>query len=319
MYLTEYGLPLRFDPFPDESGLGYCLRVLSRNGTDFHGLRRLLRISEATPFNRSHALEMAKFFQVSIPWLQDAFPESHKVRKGARSFFSHQVFAHNHLRIHSPQVCVRCIHRYGYCRGAWELSLGSVCSEHRCTLTICCQECGQALRWDRPSIDVGHCGHYIKPGADQKTVTDELLDWQNFVNRKFLLDGNFVCENSPSWQRILQPMTLGGMFIVVTAFGCIENALTPLHSGISVKNLNPSDWQAITQRAIQRLNSIEGGGSSQNLSGLVAQPLLLRLLQAHMDTADQQTVLSLLLKVFNVEVDRHLLGKFPHLGQQRLF
>lgn len=319
MCLPECGLPLMFDPFPGESGLGYCLRVLSRNGTDFHGLRRLLGIGEATPFNRSHALEMAKLFQVSIPWLQQALPESHRVSTGTRSFFGHQLFAHNHLRLHSPQVCAQCIHRYGYCRAAWELSLGTICTEHGRTLTVCCHECGQALRWDRPSVDVGHCGHYIKFTPDQPVIAENLLNWQKFVESKFLLCESLMRVNAVSWQRILQPMTLGGMFAVVAAFGCIERPFTPVNSGVSVKNLNPIEWQAIIQRAIPRLTTLESGCYGDELSGLVAQPLLLRLLKAQIAAVDQQIALSLLVKIFNIQVDRHLLGKYPHLGQQNLF
>lgn len=319
MYLSECGLPLKIDPFSDESGLGYCLRVVSRNGTDFHGLRRLLGITQAAQFNRSHATEMARLFQVPKTWLQESLPESHRVHTGARSFFGHQMHAYNHLRLHSPQVCAQCIHRYGYCRATWELSLGAVCVEHGCTLTVCCHECRQALRWNRPSIDVGHCGHYIKSGPDQPTLTDELLTWQKMVDGKFSSGECSVDVNSPSWLRVLQPMTLGGMFMVVTAFGCIEKSLVPIRTGFTLKNLNPTEWQAITQRAIQRLSAFDSGCDSEELSGLVAQPFLLRLLQAQTDTADQQTALDLLLKVFNTQVDRHLCGKYPHLGQQRLF
>ena len=319
MYLPECSLPLMFDPFPGESGLGYCLRVLSRNGTDFHGLRRLLGIGEATPFNRSHALEMAKLFQVSIPWLQEALPESHRVRTGARSIFGHQLFVHNHLRLHSPQVCAQCIHRYGFCRATWELSMGTVCIEHGSTLIVQCHECGQALRWDRPSVDIGHCGHYIKVVPDQPTISENLLKWQKFVDCKFTLDGSVMDVNPPNWQKVLQPMTLGGIFTVVVAFGCIERPLTPINAGFSVKNLNPSEWQAIVQRAIPRLTALESGCDGDELSSLVAQPLLLRLLKVQIAAVDQQTALSLLVKVFNTQVDRQLLGKYPHLGQQTLF
>lgn len=319
MFLPECSLPLMFDPFPGESGLGYCLRVLSRNGTDLHGLRRLLGIGEVTPFNRSHATEMAKLLQVSTSWLQESLPESHRVRNGTRSFFGHQLFAHNHLRLHSPQVCAQCIHRYGYCRATWELSLSTVCNEHGSTLIVQCHECGQALRWDRPSVDVGHCGHYIKVDPDQPTVSENLLNWQKFVDRKFTSDGDVMNVNTPNWQRILQPLTLGGMFMVMVAFGCIERQLTPINSGVSVKNLNPSKWQTIIQRAIPRLTALESDCSGKELSGLVAQPLLLRLLKSHGATIDQQTALRLMTRIFNTQVDRHLLGKYPHLGQQQLF
>jgi len=319
MYLPESGLPLTFEPFADESGLGYCLRVLSRNGTDFHGLRRLLGIAEVTPISRVHAYETAKLLQVSIPWLEGSLPESYKARAGVHVFFGHQLFAHNHLRMHSPQVCAQCIHRYGYCRAIWELSLATVCLEHGRTLTSRCHECGQPLRWDRPSIDVGHCGHYIKFAPDQPNASADLMDWQKLVQQKLSSDDDLINAEPLNWQRTLRPMTLGGMFMIVTAFGIMKGAFMPINSAVSTKKLIPNEWQAIILRAIPRLCTLYSGRDGDDLSGLVSQHLLLRLLKADVATIDQQTALSQLKKIFSVEVDRHLLGQYPHLGQQQLF
>lgn len=114
-------------------------------------------------------------------------------------------------------------------------------------------------------------------------------------------------------------MTLGGMFMIVAAFGTIERPFSPISSAVSIKKFCPGEWQAIVQRAMQRLSTLESGCDGKRLSGLVAQPLLLRLLRAHVAAVDQQTALGLLDQIFHTQVDRHLLEQYPHLGQQQLF
>jgi hypothetical protein len=151
------------------------------------------------------------------------------------------------------------------------------------------------------------------------TVSDDILNWQRIIEDKFSLDESLISVNPRSWQRILQPMTLGGMFVVVTAFGCIKQPFMPISSAVSVKNLSPSDWLEIVQRAIPRLTAFESGCGGEVLSSSVAQHLLLRLLNAHVANVDQQTALGMLVRMFDTKVDCHLLGQYPHLGQQQLF
>jgi len=175
------------------------------------------------------------------------------------------------------------------------------------------------LRWDRPSIDVGHCGHYIKFAPDQPNASADLMDWQKLVQQKLSSDDDLINAEPLNWQRTLRPMTLGGMFMIVTAFGIMKGAFMPINSAVSTKKLIPNEWQAIILRAIPRLCTLYSGRDGDDLSGLVSQHLLLRLLKADVATIDQQTALSQLKKIFSVEVDRHLLGQYPHLGQQQLF
>jgi len=319
MHSPEYGLVIRPDPFPDESGLGFCLRASSRNGTDLFGLRRLLGVKETTQFKRADAAAMARVLHVDAGWLQQGLQETHRLHAGQQNYFGHRMYAFNHLRTRWPQVCAKCIHQYGYCRAVWDLSLSTVCVEHGCTLTTCCGQCRQALRWNRPSIDVGHCGHYIKHGPNQLSITDDLMRWQCFVEAKFTSGRSLQEAPAADWQNMLQPMTLGGAFMVVAAFGVTEKPLMPIRSGMALKKMSPTDWQVIIKRALDRLCVLESLGTGEPLSSLVAEPFLMRLLDGHASTADQQTAWRCLDRIFKVKLDRTLLAKHPFLGQQSLF
>ena len=319
MYSPEYGLVIRPDPFPDESGLGFCLRASSRNGTDLFGLRRLLGVKQTTQFKRAHAAAMARVLHVDAGWLQQALQETHRFQAGHQDYFGHRMYAFNHLRTRSPQVCAKCIHQDGYCRAVWDLSLSTVCLKHTCSLITRCGQCGEALRWNRPGIDVGHCGHYIKHDPNQPPLTDDLIRWQGFVEVKFRSESNVNETPAASWEKMLQPMTLGGAFMAITAFGVIDKPLMPLKSGIGVKKMNPTDWQVIIKRAIDRLCAMDRSNAGEPLSSIVAEPLLMRLLDARGGAADQQTAIGFLQRIFDFKVDRALLSRYPLLGQQSLF
>ena len=319
MYSPEYGLVIRPDPFPDESGLGFCLRASSLNGTDLFALHRLIGVKQTTQFKRGHAAALARVLHVDLGWLQQGLQETHRIQTGHQNYFGHRMYAFNHLRTRWPQVCAKCIHQYGYCRAVWDLSLSTVCVEHGCNLTTCCGQCREALRWNRPSIDVGHCGHYIKHDPDQLSITDDLMRWQRFIDAKFKSGRNLKEVPAADGEKMLQPMTLGGAFMVVTAFGVTEKPLMPIRSGMAIKKMSPHDWQIIIKRALDRICMMESPGVAEPLSSVVAEPFLMRLLDGHASTADQQTVLRCLDRIFKVKLDRTLLAKYPFIGQQSLF
>lgn len=320
MSLPESAFPLNFDPFLDESGLGYCLRVVSRNGANLHALRRLLGISATTQFNGVHAPALAAVFHASQSWLQKALAESGGLAHGTRNYRGHVVYAHNHLRLKHPQVCPQCIRQGGYCRAVWDLSMSTICLDHGCSLINRCTKCRQILRWDRPSIDVGHCGHYIQSPLKRDAIAPELVEWQKILEDLFARTKRTTSGLAPQWANLIRTMSLGGACILIAAFGCMERPLMAIHTGQSVKTSSPLEWQTMALRAIERIQSLESGlTSGQDLSAVVAQPTLLRLLHTHGDSADHQIAMSLMSRIFDVQPDRRMRGLYPNLGQLSLF
>lgn len=320
MSLPDGPLPLKLDPLPGESGLGYCLRTVHKNGANLQALRGLLRVGSGAQLSRTHARSLAAIFQISVSWLERRLPDKHGIANKERNYDGHVFYAYNHLRFKHPQVCPHCIRQRGCCNAVWDLAMGTVCLEHDCTLIDCCQKCGQALRWDRPSIEVSHCGHYIQPSVRSKNVASELVEWQRFLEEKFTQVPSKRIQAAQTWTGLLQPMSLGGAFILIAAFGCIERPFMPIHTRQCIKNNSPEEWQTMVLRAVQRFEELCCEAPDERvLSSVVAQPTLMRLMQVPGDSADLQIALSLLDRIFAMRPDRRMLGQYPNMGQLKLF
>ncbi len=320
MSSPEGPLPLQPDPLPCESGIGYCLRAAHANGGNLHALRRLIGIGAGAQLSRVHARALAAMLQVSASWLEELLPDKHGLAPRTRRYGGHVFFVHNHLRFRRPQVCPHCIRQRRFCSALWDISLGSVCLEHDCTLIDLCQTCGQAIRWDRPSVDVGHCGHYIQPSFRSGSVTPELMAWQRLLEAIFRKEPGHVPPDHLQWAGTFRDLSLGGVLTLTSAFGCIERPFMTIHTGQSSRSNSPGQWQTVVLRAIDRLGMLQSKTvGDQALAAVVAQPTLMRLLQAPQGSADQQIALTLLEQLFGIEPNRRLLALYPDMGQQRLF
>lgn len=175
MHLSEAVMPISVEPYSDESGIGYCLRAISANGATLHGLRRLVEIDNIGRFTARHAPALARLFQTSSQWLEKSLPTAERPSSPQRDWYGHRWFYRNHLRPLNPQVCIECLHMKGYCRAIWDVTLATVCTEHKCFLVDACAQCAKPLRWDRLRLDVGHCKHVLKP-ARSSEVPNEMLE-----------------------------------------------------------------------------------------------------------------------------------------------
>lgn len=320
MLLPSSELPLKLEPFPAESGLGYCLRGVSRNGADFHALRRILGVCDSAQFTHAHAPMLSALLGASIEWLRLSLAESSGLARGVRSCYGHTVYAHNHLCVNRPKICAHCIRQTGYCRAIWDFSMSTVCLEHACTLIDHCQKCKQRLRWERPSIEVGHCGHYLLPALPSERIPAELLEWQASLESAFAdRRAPPLCMTGDLYS-LIHCMSLGGACALASAFGSLERPLSPWHTGQTIKSRTAQEWQRIVLRSIPRMqNCALSQGNGRDISGVIAQPMLMRLLQASANSVDYQIALNLLERIFDIHLDRRLRGLYPHIGQQQLF
>jgi len=185
MFSPDAGFPLKLDPSEDESGLGYCLRVASSNGANLFTLKRFLGIRESKQITREHAYALSGLLEGRQDWLQSRLIESYGIHHGPRSYCGHSVYVHNHLRFRRPQVCPLCVHNPGYCSAIWDFSLSTLCSKHHCALVDTCAKCGKALDWNRPSVDVNACSHYVEAAKHPKPIDACLWELQALVDAKF--------------------------------------------------------------------------------------------------------------------------------------
>lgn len=162
-------LPVQDELNPEESGNGYVLRLARANGMSF-GHVMLLMASPGHCYLPSSAVGHAAYmFGADTYKLHRTVPARFRDAGQMRVLFMGHVFSRTYMvRSARPQMCPRCLGEMGYAKAFWELSLATVCANHRVRLVDMCPHCGRTLSWRRPSLTQCWCG------ADLRDVTSGL-------------------------------------------------------------------------------------------------------------------------------------------------
>lgn len=140
-----------FEPFIDESGVGYYRRLSSANG--LAGVRELARLCEVSTgksallVNPEH---VARMLGINPEWARRA-TERDEVAKVWRS-----------LRRRSDAVCVDCLRESVYVKACWEHAYVIACLKHRVLLTDRCPACSEQLSERRELIEQCPCGYDLR-------------------------------------------------------------------------------------------------------------------------------------------------------------
>jgi len=319
MSFSDAVLPVSIEPYDDESGMGYCLRVISCNGASLHALRRLVEVEEIRRFTTKNAKSLSRVFQRSPEWLETALPSAEKTKPYRRDYFGQRWFSRNHLRTQNPQVCIRCIHAKGYCRAIWDVSIGTVCLEHRCRLLDFCTQCRKPLRWDRPRIDVGHCGHLLTTPPETQ-ASSNLFELQSFLEQKFYTSVGVGDVPNCNYSSLLNRLSLSGIHSVIVGFGLRQRPLEVMHSTVRIKTYQCDEWAAIVERGLVRLTHFKADPSTQSqLSELVVENLLEQMVLNHESVHDQKAALALIEQIFKKKIRAEFGSPLAHLSQLELF
>jgi TniQ len=319
MSSSEAVMPIALQAYPDESGVGFCLRSINANGATLHGLRRLVGIENIGSFTSKHAVVLARIFQAPSSWFEKALPSFERSSPYRRDLYGHRWFYRNHLRSINPQVCIECIHLKGYCRAVWDVTLATVCSEHKCYLVDLCAQCAKPLRWDRPSVDVGHCRHVLKQ-ASRVRVTQEILDFQDVLESHFQSNDDVSALVTHFLHRELVGLSLSGLLTVVVAFGFMTKPYESVHSTVRSKSFSPAEWSRVVERALPRLQMFfDSSFEPSRLAPLVIESLLENMACNHDSVVDQSFAIRSLAKLFDRKISAHWGTRFEHLSQLPLF
>ncbi len=323
MYSFDTALPVKCIPYPDESGYGYCLRAIHRNGANLHALRRMMNLPEKQEFHKSHATALASIFGVPSEWLSSSLGEDRPRKFGPQEFWGHTIYMPRNMKWATPQVCPLCIHRHGYCKAIWDVALSTVCLEHGCWLIDSCKQCGQALRWNRPSVDVGHCKHYIQAHGTKEAIPDAAVDLQKFLEQRFNARTN-DSDESPicgvSTPELLRASSFGAALIYLSAFGAKVRFSDKGFAQVTKDHLTSSQWREIALRGWERCQSFDISSDTQFAEeDLVLSKLILRILVTGANPDDAQLAVSVLRALNDGALSSDLTRYAPVLRQQVLF
>ena len=303
-------LPRLCGPQQGESGMGFCLRAVALNGGNLHWLRRAAGVPYGKSLTRHNANRVAAILGCSPDWLGTGLATPERLNgRTTHSFLGQRFTAGSRLRRNRPQVCSRCVHRDGFCRSAWELGLVTACELHQCALVDRCAACCATLRWDRPAVDVCHCGKPISSNAVRVSREEFGLGWSRLLVAK--LAGELIERDewaSLGLPDLLLQLSADGLLAVLHAFGACAVPYSRIGSSTSTRSMSTGEWTYVGTRAWSRLQEMnrQPEGEWCKLAPVINQGMLGRLAERAATTADAAVANRLLRVLFgSTEASRY--------------
>lgn len=314
-------LPVGVEPFADESGMGCCLRAAAHNVCSLSQLRRLLGVGENEQFKRAHSERLSQATGIHAGWIAQALPTVVGSGAGARLMcYGHAFRSRVAFRTRRPQVCWECLMQFGYAKASWDLGLSTTCTLHECDLRDRCPTCNSALRWDRPDINWGHCGHVVAKPAVSRAGSSQCANFQSILEASFArtpVHSNLASTGLFPWLDGLSP---NGWMDLMMAFGAQENALVPPPRGCFSRHHSTTSAQRIASTGWARLIAwAQGELSPQGVQDLLAEAPLLGLLLEPTTDADLRIGSRIYTLIYREVRSRALRRENPALAQMNLF
>jgi len=276
--LPDRPLPVPVEPFDDESGAGFCLRLAERNRMSMVQLRGLLGLPPDKAIRKEHVKRLGLLCGADPGRLAEKFPDALRFARAGMHFWGHSLRLPSYVRWTRPQICPLCLAQRRICFAEWDLTFSCVCLEHSCPLLDDCPTCGAPLRWERPATEwcAGH--HFLgKLPNKAEPVSPELLEMQS-VLRAFM-QRTTLPRLSFEWP-FGHGLTLNGWLSLLNAFGAVNKPYCPPHAGTFCTIPSASAVRSICARAYDRMRTFSrrGGNEDEPLKALIAEAPLIRLL-----------------------------------------
>ncbi|MDT7806722.1 MAG: hypothetical protein QOJ70_535 [Acidobacteriota bacterium] len=181
-------LLVRSAPKPDESLMGFLVRLTEENGYDTPSwIMRFVRVDYKQLNNCAIAFKPAEELiklaaltgnEVSALTALGYPPADISGQEDIVLFEGTPIYKYL-INVDSPRVCPECLRDFGYCRRVWDLSLVTACALHRRLLLDKCPKCVSALRHNRGSMSICLCGYdYRDAEPHMVTENEAALDTQ---------------------------------------------------------------------------------------------------------------------------------------------
>ncbi|NTY41464.1 TniQ family protein [Burkholderia diffusa] len=206
----------------DEDGMGFALRMATRNCITFHDLARHFASPGHLYLPAQSASAIAFMFGCTPAKLCHAFVQ--------RQFRGCSVGAHflgfdflrpYHLRQTHPQLCPICIREQARALAIWSASLVTACPVHEIHLIEHCA-CGRPISWRRPSIDTCECGLHLTD-AYQRTEQADPREVEVARQATYLLGtAHFRLHARDAILGVFDDVSIDTYLRLIWAFGIVE-------------------------------------------------------------------------------------------------
>lgn len=252
-------LPLRDVPQPDESFMGYVLRMSNWNGlSGIYWLYLLLGRERLNRFEYEDIDPIAEIFGCDPKILKMKFVAPIR-DNGMRMYSAHghqmkKPYLMRHLR---PQCCPICIGNFGRSGLLWDFSLISVCQIHRCKLIDECPQCQQKMKWSRPRMIGCKCG-MLWEHVDVVFLSsdDPSLQFSSMISERLLHSTEQVLRKLSLVETLISSLSLDTTFRLIWSLGIRRSPDHFVSTGISKTVLRTEQAYATTARAFHRLMAL---------------------------------------------------------------
>lgn len=182
-------------PNPNESLLGYALRVSEKNGyeTPWHilnyaGIDQSAMKTAGFPHHKlamlvgkpATALESISYSGLASDGVREFKLLGHGLGKSVK---------YNPLSLKHPRLCPQCVIQDGHINAFWDLTIAVACPRHKLQPIIHCQECGACLSWFRRGLIKCKCGAdlIVSNSADTPQAIIDLMSllWSKLNHNSF--------------------------------------------------------------------------------------------------------------------------------------
>lgn len=304
-------LPIRLTPTKGESGVGFLLRIASANGISMHKLRQLAGMTAAETFTAKHESRLLALIGLAEERL---LPQ--KISGGGIACYGHRFRLRTMLRFRRPQFCPTCIRETRACAAHWDLSLSVVCLRHECFLQDFCPSCHTQIRWNRPSVEWGHCKHFLGGTATPANLLRDLLSAQKITED--LLD-----HQAPDFSSLglsCPGLSLDAWSSFLWALGLIETPDSPPPRTVITKVPSSLNARTVVARSITRLRAcVEKGHGLSDLAHVVADAPLIGTILDPANEFDRAICLNWYRAIFGERQAASLVRRHRELSQMSLF
>lgn len=237
LQMTDW-IPLPFHDalYPDESFMGFVLRLSNKNGlSGIHWLYQRLGRDKLNRFKPEDSYAIAKLFGTDMKTLDFSMVRSRRIEGvSARDAHGHRISRPYLVRPLRPQLCPACVSVFGYARSSWDFSLVCACPWHNCMLIDACPSCGKKIQWMRPSFYACNCGFlWMNTLLEKLPVKNAGIRVARIIYNKLERTNDDAFRYSDPLDIALSALCLDTLMRVIWTFGVKSSPSDMISTGVS--------------------------------------------------------------------------------------
>lgn len=191
-FVRSRGLLLTAKPWPDETLMGFILRVAELNGyetpawiIELCGLRydEIARNCSWVFGRKSDFARLAYLTSVEASELTAlGYPPAQSDGTNTRHLFFTSPISKWFIRSTHNKLCPACLRESNYCRKVWDSAGVTACPLHKSLLLDECPNCHRRITWNRKGVSICACEYDFR-GTDVQPMEDSELILARHIHR----------------------------------------------------------------------------------------------------------------------------------------